>query len=135
VREIFADTFYWVAILNRLDPHHQRAAEAGRKLADASIVTTDEVLTEVLTCFSGSGQEGREYAVRWIYRVLENEMVVIVSQSRETFLAGLQLHAARPDKEYSGVDAISMAVMKARGINEVLTHDHHFAQEGFVLLL
>jgi hypothetical protein len=28
-----------------------------------------------------------------------------------------------------------MQTMRERGITEVLTHDHHFAQEGFMVLI
>jgi predicted nucleic acid-binding protein len=135
VREVFADTFYWAAMLNPSDPDYQRAQEVGRSLEDAKIITTDEVLIELLTYFSGAGSRVRAGISGGVQALLISSQVEVLMQSRETFLAGLQLYAARPDKEYSGVDAISMAVMKARGINEVLTHDHHFAQEGFVLLL
>lgn len=40
-----------------------------------------------------------------------------------------------PDKGYSLTDCISMNVMRAQGMAEVLTHDGHFAQEGFTILL
>jgi predicted nucleic acid-binding protein len=32
-------------------------------------------------------------------------------------------------------DCISMETMRQEGITEILTHDAHFAQEGFTLLL
>lgn len=38
------------------------------------------------------------------------------------------------DKGYSLTDCSSMCVMKTLGITDVLTHDKHFAQEGFHLL-
>jgi predicted nucleic acid-binding protein len=45
------------------------------------------------------------------------------------------LYADREDKGYSMTDCLSMTAMRERGIFEVLTHDAHFAQEGFTLLL
>ena len=51
------------------------------------------------------------------------------------FLAGLALYERRPDKQYSLADCISMNVMRQRGIQEVLTNDQHFKQEGFKRLL
>jgi predicted nucleic acid-binding protein len=39
------------------------------------------------------------------------------------------------DKGYSLTDCISMNVMRDRGINDVLTQDKQFAQEGFNILL
>ncbi len=38
-------------------------------------------------------------------------------------------------KEYSFIDCISMAAMKERKIFQILTNDHHFAQEGFEILM
>ena len=58
----------------------------------------------------------------------------VISQSRQTFLAGLDLYEARPDKEYSLTGCISMATMWEEDIFEVLTHDWHFTQEGFIIL-
>ncbi len=53
----------------------------------------------------------------------------------QTFLSGLALEQARPDKEYSLTDCISLDAMRQEGITEILTHDNHFAQEGFAVLL
>jgi uncharacterized protein len=44
---------------------------------------------------------------------------------------GLNLFAARPDKEWSLTDCISFAVIEPRGISDALTGDHHFEQAGF----
>ena len=48
------------------------------------------------------------------------------------FLAAITLYAQRPDKGYSLTDYISMQMMRELGLFDILTHDHHFAQEGFV---
>jgi uncharacterized protein len=42
-----------------------------------------------------------------------------------------RLLEARPDKEWSLVDATSFVVMKRFGMTQALTTDHHFAQAGF----
>jgi predicted nucleic acid-binding protein len=61
--------------------------------------------------------------------------VTVLPQSRDGFLTGLNLYAARPDKEYSLTDCISMETMRQEGITDILTHDNHFTQEGFTILL
>ena len=63
--------------------------------------------------------------------LIENPTVLIVPQSRESFLTGLELYRARPDKGYSLTDCISMQTMRKEGIIEALTNDRHFEQEGF----
>lgn len=40
-----------------------------------------------------------------------------------------------PDKQHGLVDCISMNAMSQRDIQEILTNDRHFSQEGFVRLL
>lgn len=48
---------------------------------------------------------------------------------------GFTLYQARLDKGYSLTDCISMQMMRQLAISKVLTHDKHFAQEGFGVLL
>jgi predicted nucleic acid-binding protein len=50
------------------------------------------------------------------------------------FDAAVALYEARPDKSYSLTDCRSMVAMRALGISEVLTNDHHFTQEGFTIM-
>ncbi|ELR99503.1 hypothetical protein [Gloeocapsa sp. PCC 73106] len=47
MRFLFADTFYWIALLNPRDENHQRVKNFNRSLDNYRIVTTDEVLTDV----------------------------------------------------------------------------------------
>jgi len=63
--------------------------------------------------------------------ILASSVIRVIPQSRESFLAGLQLYRSRPDKGYSLVDCISMQAMRKEGLTEVLTNDRHFEQEGF----
>ena len=56
--------------------------------------------------------------------------------------AGQLMRRTRPPQpstfgrvEYSLTDCISMETMRAEGIREILTHDNHFTQEGFTILL
>jgi uncharacterized protein len=63
--------------------------------------------------------------------ILSNPLIHVIPQSRASFLSGLDLYAARPDKGYSLTDCISMQTMRREGLTEVLTNDRHFEQEGF----
>jgi predicted nucleic acid-binding protein len=135
MRQVFADTFYWIALANPLDQSHASAVQAGRTLRGTVIVTSEEVLTEFLAHFSGQGRLIRETAVRYAERVLSNPAIVIRPQTHQSFLDGFALYKARPDKAYSLTDCISMSTMRAEGITEILTHDNDFKQEGFTILL
>ena len=113
------------------DSAHQRALALAYERADSPIVTTDEVLAEYLTFFAAAPEQMRRKAVLNARRILDDPGVHVVPQSRQSFLAGLLLYEARPDKGYSLVDCISMQTMRREGLREALTNDRHFEQEGF----
>jgi predicted nucleic acid-binding protein len=133
-RMLFADTFYWVALLNARDPYHARVASFSLALGAARLVTTDEVLTEVLNWFSRAGPLWRGKAAIMVHNLRGNPTADVLPQTRADFDAALALYEARPDKGYSLTDCRSMVVLKASGVSEVLTNDHHFTQEGFAIL-
>ena len=132
---VFADTIYWVALINPNDQWHGPAVSAEALLHDVRLVTTDVILLEVLNFFAEHGEEARLRAVSATEEILTNPDTEVVRHTHESFLAGLAFYKARADKGYSLTDCISMHAMRERSISEVLTHDHHFEQEGFILLL
>ena len=93
------------------------------------------MLVELLNFFSEYGEKARRGAVVQAEAILGGANIEVVPQSHEAFMAGLALYKARPDKGYSLTDCISMNVIREREVSEVLTHDEHFRQEGFTLLL
>src|ERR1039458_9191576 len=128
---LFADTFYWIALADFSDSAHRRALALTAQRTDTPIVTTDEVLAEYLTFFATAPEQMRRKAFTNAQRILEDPGVRVVPQSRKSFLSGMALYGARPDKRYSLVDCISMQTMHKEGLTEVLTSDRHFEQEGF----
>lgn len=130
MRRLFADTFYWVALLNRRDTAHRVVLDFSRTLKDSMLITTDEVLIELLA-FCASDRQLRAQAALAVQDVLDDGKVTAVPQSRAGLLEGLALYQARPDKGYSLTDCISMQTMRQQGLTEVLTTDRHFEQEGF----
>ena len=134
MKTVFADSHYWIAIVNPGDPWTEAAKAARSALGEVFIVTTDEVLTELLAALS-KGEHMRKQAAKMVHVILENPNVKVVPQTRDSFLKGLTFYEKRSDKEYSLTDCISMSVMKAESLVEVLTNDRHFEQEGFTVLI
>ena len=122
-------------MINPRDPAHSTVQALQLSLRSVRLVTTDEVLTEVLTYFAAYGPQTRRAAAAMVEQLLARNDIDVLPQSHQSFLAGLALYQARPDKRYSLTDCISMHHMRQQGIREVLTNDHHFAQEGFVCLI
>jgi predicted nucleic acid-binding protein len=135
MRRVFANTLYWVALTHRKDQSHHAAVRISRQLTGCHLITTDEVLTEVLAAFFAAGPLLRQRSAVLVRSLHKKTTITIHPQSRGTFLSGLDLYEARLDKGYSLTDCISMNVMRRESITEDLTHDDHFQQEGFTILL
>jgi len=132
VSACFADSFYYLALLNRADASHQKAAALSESL-DRPTVTTAWVLTEVADALSAPHQ--RQGIVRLVDALRADPGCTIVPASEEVFEGGFRLFRSRADKDWSLTDCISFVVMRDRGLTDALTGDRHFEQAGFKLLL
>ena len=132
---VFADTLYWGAALHPQDQYRRQVIRAQKALGEVRLVTTNEILTELLDGLAERGSNLREVAARAVRRILDDGRVHVHPQSHTSFLAGLRLYEERSDKGYSLVDCVSMTTMRRQGISEVLTNDHRFTREGFKILL
>ncbi len=132
---VFADTGYWIAILLPGDWLHDRAVSMAATYDEATVVTTQMVLTEVLNHVSKMGPNTRLAAVRFLEDLGSNPNVDIVPQADSQFRAAVERYVSRSDQRWGLTDCASFLVMEERGITEVLAYDRDFEQAGFVALL
>ena len=129
---VFADTSYFIALLNPRDVSHARAIDLTKTRPD-SMYTTAWVLTELANFLSRSGDRAR--FVTTLAALRGDGRTFIVPPGEELFEAGVEYYARRPDKDWSLSDCISFLVMSEHGITLAWTADHHFEQAGFTALL
>ena len=132
---VFADTGYWIALLNPHDDLHERAQEVSRALGAVRILTTEMVLVELLNYYAGRGAAKRKAAVDLVNELFKNPNVIVLPQTSIQFQNGIGFYADRLDKHWSHTDCCSFKTMEDHKICEALTHDRHFEQAGFVALL
>jgi uncharacterized protein len=135
MRRVFADTGYWVALLNPRDQLHQKARDLSQTMGLLYIFTSEMVLAEVLNDFSKRGKFFREVAIALIESLYNHPNVTVIQQSSQQFKEGLLLYKQRPDKEWSLTDCVSFKIMEEYAITEALAYDKHFEQAGFIPLL
>ena len=135
MKQVFADTLYWVASITPGDPWHAPTLRTVAALGPAHVITTEEVLVEFLSAYAGRGEYLRQKAMQTVRAILTNAQVTVTPQTHQSFMTGLDFYASRADKAYSLVDCISMCTMRQMGLTEVLTNDHHFTQERFTILV
>lgn len=98
-------------------------------------VTTELVLIEVLNYFCEFRLDIKDYVIKSTNHFVVTKKIEIIPCSSEQFIEGFYFYKSRLDKGYSLTDCVSMNVMRERNINEILTNDDHFEQEGFRILL
>jgi predicted nucleic acid-binding protein len=130
----FADTFWWIALANPKDAWHAPALAWDAAHPDAQFFTTEEVLSELLNWFAGTGAAGRAHASAAVRDALADSSTQVLPQTSADFAAALAFYEARPDEDYSLTDCRSMVAMRALGVAEVLSNDRHFTQVGFTVL-
>jgi uncharacterized protein len=135
MRRVFADTSYWIALLNPRDELHEKARGVSGGESFDEIVTSEMVLAELLNGFSDRGPRLREAVGKAVRILRTNRAVVILPQTSEQFESTLKRYRDMADKSWSFTDCASFLIMEAEGIHAALTHDRHFAQAGFETLL
>ena len=135
MKTVFADTGYWIALLDPQDTLHPKAINVSITLTQAQIFTSQMVLTEILNHFSKRGNFLRYATANLIESLQENPAITIIPQTDSIFQQALTLYKQRPDQAWSHTDCSSFCIMQQQNILEALAYDKHFEQAGFIALL
>jgi predicted nucleic acid-binding protein len=135
MKTVFADTGYWIALLDPQDTLHSKAINLSVTFTQVQIVTSEMVLTEILNHFSKRGNFLRYAAANFIESLQENSAITIAPQTDSIFQQALILYKQRPDQAWSHTDCSSFCIMQQQNILEALAYDKHFEQAGFIALL
>lgn len=128
----FLDTSALLAVLNRDDEHHEKAAEAWKRLLGEEwrLTTSSYVLVETFAlCQSRLGITA--------VRTLQNDIVplldvVWVDGTLHQAAAAAVLAAGK--RKLSLVDCVSFEAMRTRGLTHAFAFDRHFAEQGFEVM-
>lgn len=135
MQSVFADSVYWIALINPADQWFDNAHAATQRSGEFRLITTGEVLIETLNFYAEKGELKRRAASDLIRSILLDIKIEIVPATQDGFLDGLDLYESRRDKGYSLTDCISMNICRKHLFSEILTHDDHFRHKGFEVLL
>jgi uncharacterized protein len=132
MKTVFADTSYYIALLNHRDGNHQKANRFASEYK-GDFVTSSWIITELANYLCQS--PNRSLFVSLYEDLRNNKHVTIVPLSNHLHEEGLNLYAKRLDKDWSLTDCISFLIMQQQNLHEAAAADHHFEQAGFVRLI
>jgi hypothetical protein len=124
VNAVFADTFFYQALLDERDLSHDRALAQSK--VKQTILTTEFILLELGNACSRAEDHADFLAL--LAGIRASPRTRIIPLDSRLLQRGLDLFAGRPD-------CISFVVMQDEGLTEALTGDGHFEQAGFKALL
>ncbi|MCX7011572.1 MAG: PIN domain-containing protein [Candidatus Sumerlaeota bacterium] len=132
MRRVFADAFFYLALVNPRDRAYGKAREWAAK-TDLACVTTEFVLLEVADALSAP--TARRQSAAFLRTLRQDPCTRIISLSSGLLQEGLRLYEERTDKSWTLTDCTSFVAMRQEGLTEALTADQHFAQAGYLPLL
>jgi hypothetical protein len=128
---LFLDTSGWLAALSPRDQRHGAAAPFYRESVTQRrvLLTTSLVVAEMHALLTR--ERGAAAAVRYLDELSEDPLHQVVWATRELERRALD-RWLRPfaEHEFSLADAVSLEVMRERGLRTAFTFDRHFKVAG-----
>jgi uncharacterized protein len=131
MKQVFADTSYFIAIIVPDDVCHGRAMALSEE--PLRLVTSAWVMAELAAYLSAP--VNRPLFTKVLAALRGSALVKFIPATQELFDRAVDLYAARADKAWSLVDCTSFLIMQQESLVDALSSDHHFIQAGFKLLL
>lgn len=112
MERVFADTGYWIALLNPRDDLHKKASATSHDCNPNQIVTSEMVLTEFLNSFSDYGPSPRQAAARAVESLRGSSGVITFAQTTQLFERALRRYQEMSDKSWSLTNCASFLIME-----------------------
>jgi len=134
MNKVFFDTWGWIAIANRNDPHHNSTSALYRTLLSKNRVpvTTDYVIAETIT-LARTRMASPNVTVFFdaLFLSVSRGKIVIEKIDEHRRIKTWEMSKKFSDKpNISFFDFTSFVVMKELGVKEALTADRHFEEIG-----
>lgn len=103
MKPVFADTGFWIALLNPRDRWHSQAISLDLQLQEQrrKIVSSEMVLTEVLNFFSKFTPLIRQSTALLVQEMRSYPNIILISQDSSQFQQALSLYSQRPDLPFA----------------------------------
>ena len=132
MKAVFADTSFYIALLNTRDEHHQNAKQFVTDYK-GDFLTSAWIIAELANFLCQVSN--RSLFVSLYEDLRKDPRVTIIPLSNHLHEAGIDLYSKRQDKDWSLTDCISFLIMQQQNLHEAAATDHHFEQAGFVRLI
>ena len=130
--DVFVDTSFVVALVNKNDQYHDLAVDLTERFTGQGLVTTDAILLEIGNALS---RNFKRESVEIIEHFLTSDDVKVIHLHPPLFRRAFDLYKSHSDKQWGLIDCVSFVVMEELAITDALSADKHFEQAGFKVLI
>lgn len=131
--KLFVDTSALVALADRRDQSHRKAAQCARAHPpNRRFWVSDYVLDETTTILRR--RIGHGPAVQFVDAILSSRLFEVVRVNERLWAQAWELFKAHEDQTFSFTDCTSFVLMKAEGITTAFTFDRDFLIAGFAVI-
>jgi uncharacterized protein len=133
MQTILVDTAAWAALELGRDQYYDTAVRFAQGIGrEYRWLTTNWIIWETVTLLRQRGTHAK--AVQFHERIWQSASIEIVQVTATHEALAWEIFHRYDDKDFSGVDCASFAVMKTLRVTSAFTFDEHFRQAGFSVL-
>ena len=133
--DVFVDTSAWVALADKDDAHHKKAASLYPSLLKnyKSLITSNLIIAETYVLILN--ELGHDAALKFIEGIRTSQRILKVYSTGEIEADAEEILIKFTDQNFSYTDAVSFAIMKKQKIKKAFCFDKHFLIAGFESIL
>ena len=134
LEEIFVDASAWVALADKDDAYHKRAASIYPQLLKIGkdLVTSNLVIAETYIIILK--ELGHEAALKFLEGLKTSPRILKVYSNEDIEAEAMSLLKKYADQDFSYTDAVSFVIMKREKIRKAFSFDKHFLTIGFLMV-
>ena len=110
MKKIFADTSYWIALIDRNDMLYKKAKDLPIGFNLFHIFTTQLVIIEFLNAFSNRGTHLKRAAYLSVDEIASDSNVTVIPFDRVQLESAIAMYRKYLDKSWSLTDCVSFIV-------------------------
>ena len=132
---IFVDTSAWIALADKDDAYHKKAASIYPLILKTyqNLITSNFVIAEAYVLILN--ELGHKAALKFLEGVRTSPRILKIYSNEETETDAEKILIKYADQDFSYTDAVSFSIMKRQKIKKSFCFDKHFLTAGFENIL
>jgi uncharacterized protein len=128
---VFVDTSAWVALADKDDSNHRKAAAVYPSLLQyqKGLITSNLIIAETYILLLN--ELGHQAAMNFLERIKASPRILKMYSNEDLERDAAEILGQYDDQDFSYADAVSFVIMKRQKMRKAFCFDKHFMTAGF----